>query len=51
MEKKVKDRINALKSRLAAHTQNKLDKTKGSIYNDIEYNLKIRIEELEKLIK
>jgi hypothetical protein len=51
MNQHVKDRLNALKSKLSEHQQPKLGKSKGSIYDDEEYQLKIRINELEQLIK
>ena len=51
MENKIKDRINALKSKLSEHQQPKLDKTKGSIYYDQEFILMIQIKELERLLK
>ena len=51
MIKHVKDRLNALKSKLSEHQQPKLGKSKGSIYDDEEFILRIQIKELEQLIK
>jgi len=51
MEKKIKDRLNALKSKLAERSTPKLGRTLSSIYTDYQYELEIRIDELEKLLE